>query len=425
MFTNKIAYVPVLLFFVALSSIFSQPRLPLTVDAAGMRPLEMKISGDGKRIVAAYDSCTIVWDIATRKILRRIPRRLSYYPDYIFSVKALNQDGSILAVGDDQILNLYNTENNRLIKQFTVFEYREDPNKTNSFGVPTMIGWQQEKFKHIYFTPDRKNIIVISDEDKIRYVDLTRNTISLVNVSHDPDIPRPASWGDILDLNIFQGRAVFRDNDSIIIFNLFSGQKEGEISLKYNNKFFYSISFSLSGDKNKRSILLADNKDYEDYIFVCDTENRKILGGRKIDGRAHLVQLTAEDNIAALARDGYIFLYNFQTGTEIARLIAYEEPKPPIAPHMPQTVLMPRKAMRKTFQLGSFLFFNNALRLISDIEAEGFNPFIERARINNSTFWRVVINDVPENEILTFRGLLTNAGFNDIWIRQGTPEPRQ
>jgi len=227
-------------------------------------------------------------------------------------------------------------------------------------------------------------------------------------------------------LKISYGRAVFRQNSSIIIFYLFSGQKEGEIPLNYNNMDFYPISFSLNDNKNKLSVLLAGNKDNENYLLVCDMESRKILNGRKVDGRAHLVQLTSVDNIAALAKDDSICLYNFQSGTEIARLVAYEEPKNLIVsqnnePKMPSTsqieVMMPKKAVFKTVQLGSFLSFNNALKLVSDIEGEGFNPFIERAKINNSNFWRVVINEVLENDIETFCGLLRNAGFNDIWIR--------
>lgn len=408
MFTNKVIYTSIFLFFVTVSGIFSQQRLPV----AGMRPLEMKISGDGKHIVAAYDSCTIVWDISKREILRRIPRNLSYYPPINYTIQAFNQDGSMLAIGDNRILSLYNTENNKLIKQLPVFENRENPNKTDSHGLSTMIAWKQENFKQFYFTPDKKNIIVISDEDKIRYVDLIRGTTSLVNVSDD--IPSPSYKGDILDINISYGRAVFRQNFSVIIFNLFSGQKEGEIFLKYNNTDFNPISFSLSGNKNKHSVLLAGNRAYENYLFICDIENRKILNGKKIDGNTHIVKLTTIENVVAFARDDSICLYNFQTGTEIARLVAYEETIVPVASQTNSTL---KEAVFRTLQLGSFSSFNEALHMVSVIEDEGFRPIIECSKENNLTFWRVVINDVLESRMTTIYELLKNAGISDIWIR--------
>jgi len=417
---NKLLTLLTALFFMQTIVVHSQQKAPLTSSVEGMRPLEMKISDDGKHIIAAYNSCTVVWDISKREILRRIPRYLSYYHhSYNLTIRALNHDGSLLAVGDDQVLSLYNTENNKIIKQLTVLEHRKDPNTTDDYGFSTDIGWKHEYFKHIYFTPDKKNIIVISDEDKIRYVDLVKDTVSLVNVSNDVDFPRPSAQGDILDLNISQGRVITRDNFNIIIFNLFSGKKEGEIPLKYNNMNIYPISFSLNDDKYKNSIFLAGNDDYEDYLFVCDIENRKILNGRKIDGKAHMVQLTAEENIVVLARDDSICLYNYQTETEIVRLIAYEEPKKPFTL---QNEDIRKKPVLKTVQLGSYLSFNSALQLINDIEGEGFKPFIERAKINDKTFWRVVINRVFEDEVTTLCGLLKDAGFTSIWLRPDNSE---
>jgi WD40 repeat protein len=419
-----------IIYFIITIPVFSQRKPPAAPPAAGMRPVEMKISGNGKHIIAAYDSCTIVWDISKREILRRIPRNLSCYPLYKSTIQALNQDGSLLAVGNNQELSLYNTENNKIIKQLNVLEQRKDPNTTDSMGYTTLIGWKHEYFKQIYFTPDKKYIIVISDEDNIRYVDLARDTISLVNVSHDPDLPRPSYQGDILALNSSQGRTVIRDNSSIIIFNLFSGKKEGEISLGYNNMDLYTISFSLNENKNKHSILLAGDKNYINYLLVCDMENRKILDAIKIDNKAHIVRLTSAENIVALAFDDSICLYNFQTGTEIARLAAYEEPKKPVksknnkpkTPGASQTEMRPKKAVFLTVQLGSFLSFYNALKLINDIESEGFKPFIERITINGATYWRVVINRVLENEITTLCELLSGAGFNNIWLR---PDKRE
>jgi WD40 repeat protein len=410
---NKFLSLFTILFLTQTIYVFSQRKPHKAPPAAGMRPLEMKISNNGKHIIAAYDSCTIVWDITKREILRRIPRNLSCYPLYNFTIQAINQDGSILAVGDKQTLSLYNTENDKLIKQFSVLEHRKDPNITDSLGFSTMIGWKHEYFKQIYFMPDKKNIIVISDEDKLRYVDIERDTVTLVNISDD-DFPRPSYKGDILDLNISQGRAVIRDNYNVFNFNLLSGKREGVISLEYNNMDLHIISFSLNDNKNKHSILLAGDNKYINYLLVCDMENNKILNCRKIEGKAHIVRLTSAENIVALAFDDSICLYNFQTGTEIARLAAYEEPKNPVKS---QTAMIPQKAVFLTVQLGSFLSFNNALKLISDIESEGFNPFIERAKINDATFWRVVINRVLENEITTLCELLSGAGFNNIWLR--------
>jgi WD40 repeat protein len=400
--------------------VFSQRKPPAAPPAAGMRPVEMKISNNGKHIIAAYDSCTIVWDISKREILRRIPRNLSCYPLYKSTIQALNQDGSLLAVGDNQELSLYNTENNKIIKQLSVLEQRKDPNTTDSFGLSTLIGWKHEYFKQIYFMPDKKNIIVISDEDRIRYVDIERDTVSLVNIS-DNDIPFPEDKGDILDLNISHGRAVFSYKFSIIIFNLISGKKEGEIPLKYNNMDLLPVSFSLSDNKNKHSILLASNEDSYRYLFVYDMENWKILNCREIDRKARMVKLTSADNIVALALNDSICLYNFQTGTEIARLTAYEEQK---RPDTSQTAMRHKKTVFLTVQLGSFLSFKNALKLISDIEDEGFNPFIERVNINGTTFWRVVINRVFEEEITTFCDLLSGAGYNDIWLRPDKGEDK-
>jgi len=423
MFTNKIIYFPILLFLITISNIFSQPRPPSAPPEVGMRPLEMKISDDGKRIIAAYEPCTIVWDISKREILRRIPRYLSYFPSYSYMIRTINQDGSLLAVGDEQTLSLYNTENNKLVKQFAVLEQREDPNIRDSFGLSTLIGWKDEYFKQIYFTPDNKNIIVISDEDKIRYVDLTRNTISLVNVSRDPDIPRPSYQGDILDFNISHGRAVLRDNFNLIVFNIFSNQKEGEIPFKYNNMDFHPISFSINNNRNKPSVLLAGDRNYEnDYLLFCDINNRKILNAKKINGRAYIVKSTADDNIVALAREDCITLFNIQNGNDFVRLDAYEEPKPP---RTTQPVMTPKSTLCRTLQFGSFSSFDNALVLVKKMENEGFKPFIERTKTNNSTIWNVVINNIPEDEIQIFSVILKNAGFNDILLMQEKSETRQ
>jgi WD40 repeat protein len=421
---NKTAFLYLLIFFIVASSIFSQQQFSVAIPNDGMRPQEIKISEDGKQIIAAYDACTIVWDIAKREIMRKIPRHLSYFNQSTITVRALNIDGSILAVGEDQTLNLYNTANNQLIKQFTVLENREDPNVTDAYGFSTQIGWKQEYFKQIYFTPDGKKIIVISDEDRIRYIDLAKDTITVVNVSDD--IPCPSDQGDILDLIITQGQAAFRQNFSIIIYNLFSEQKEGEIPLYYNNTDFYSISFSLNSNKNKQSVLLAGNNGYENFLIICDTEKRKILNSRKLNFRAHIVKQTNDENIVALALDNSICLYNLQTGTEITRLIAYEEPKKPVVSQVSSPAdLKPEKLQFRTLQLGSFLSIKDAFKYINQIEGQGFKPFIERAKINGSTFWIVVINNVPDNETANMSELLNNAGFYDIWLRPDISKSRQ
>lgn len=422
---NKLTYLPIFLFFITVSGIFSQQRLQNKPNT-GMEPLDMKISNDGKHIITAYDSCTIVWDITKREIIRRIPRNLSYFSLYNRRYQALNNDGSILAVGDDRLLILYNTENQRLIKKLTVLKFRENPNTTDAMGFSTMIAWTQEHFKQIFFTPDNKYIIVITNEDKIMYVDYERNTIRTVNVYADKSL-RPFNE-DILDINISQGRVAIRDNNKIIVINLYSQKKEGEIPLEYNNSDFYSRSLSLSNNVNKHSILLAENNN-EYYLLVCDIGNRKIINSRKINGKANIVKLTALENIAALARDDSICLYNFQTGIEIANLIAYEEPKPPItSPPKSEPVIIPTSTpfimpiKTNTVQLGSFSSFRSALRLVNRIEDEGFKPFIECAKINNSTFWRVVISDVLEVNIPILLELLENAGFTDIWLRPDNSE---
>jgi len=418
MHINKIIYFPILLFLITASNIFSQPQPPID----GMSPLEMKITEDGKRIIAAYETCTIVWDISKREILRRIPRYLSYYPDYFLSVKAINQDGTILAVGNNQILSLYNTENNRLIKQINVFEYIKDPNTTDSHGFSTMIGWQQEEFSQIYFTPDNKYLIIISNDDRIKYVDLIRYSIISINASNDIELPRPTMKGDILDFNISIGKAVFLDNFSIIIFNILSGRKEGDILRKYNNSDFRPISFSLNNNKNKPSVMLAINNNWEYYLLFCDIDKRTIINAKKLNGVANIVKFTSDDNIVALARNNYICLYNIQSGNEIARLVAYEEPKPP---NTPQPTRAQTRTLWRTIQLGSFSSFVDAFRLVKNMEEEGFKPFIERTKTNNTTSWCVVINNIPDKELTFFSDLVKNAGFTNILLRDDISEMRQ
>jgi hypothetical protein len=218
----------------------------------------------------------------------------------------------------------------------------------------------------------------------------------------------------ILDLNIIQGKAVIRGISDVIIYNLFTGRKEGEIPLNYNNMVLDAISFSLNDNKNKNSILLAidrskDNYSKERYLFVCDMEKKKILYGRKIDNNdAYKVRLTSRENIVALNSENSICLYNYQTGTEIARLFAYEEQLAPISPSTP--------ARERTIQVGSSLSFTNASRLMNDITREGFYPYMELARQNNSIIWSVLIN-VWEDAIPSAFSLLQSIGYTNILIR--------
>ena len=439
MFMNRITYVSILLFFAAVSGIFSQrlPPPPPPEPVEGMRPLNMIVSSDGKRIAVDYITCTIVWDIEKRKILGRIPSHLPYFQrDTLLTPRAFNQDGSIRAEGKDRVLSLYNTENNRLIKRIVVFETEEDPYPPGPDGFRFMIAWPPEVISEIYFTPDGKNIIVISSRlwaCRIWSVDLM-GTVSLVNTWESY-----SSYVNIMALNISQGRAVIRGDSGVIIVNLFSKRKEGEIPLKYNNLELDPISFLLNDNKNKKSVLLARNRDNDSYVnerylFVCDMESRKILYGRKIDGISYGALLTGEENIAAIARDDSICLYNYQTGIEIARLVAYEEqiappppsppprslpPPPPPPPSLlpPSPLPPPPPPIRgRTIQMGSFLSFADASRLMSNIKREGFYPNIERARQNNSTIWNVLIN-VWDDELASIYGFLQSIGYNNILTR--------
>ena len=109
--------------------------------------------------------------------------------------------------------------------------------------------------------------------------------------------------------------------------------------------------------------------------------------------------MTGEENIAAFFLFGSIVLYNLQTGTEIARLLAYEEPVALVAPVVPMEPIMPDApppeptiSYSRTFQLGDFSSFTDAMRLVSYMEGEGFKPFIEHTKVNNATAWRMVID---------------------------------
>jgi len=416
MFKNRITYVSILLFFAAVSGIFSQipPPPPPPIPYDTLKPLDMIVSSDGKRIAVDYNLCTFVWDIGERKIMGTIPSRLSYFQKKPpLPIRAFNQDGSIRAEGNDRVLSLYNTENNRLIKKIVVFESEDVANPPIRIRYMTLLPFPDvpESIENIYFTPDGQNIIVISGigwggrQYRIWSVDLMGN-VSSVNSSASL-----SSYVNILALNIYQGRAVISGNSGITIVNLFSKRKEGEIPLNDNNLVLDSSSFSLNDNKNKNSVLLVRNGNTdENYLYVCDIEGRKILNRRIIDSRANMVRLTGAENNVALALDNSICLYNYQTGTEITRLVAYEDELPLIPP--------PGMTDRKrTIQVGSFLSFADALRLMSNIEREGFYPYIERARQNNSTIWNVVINNILEDEILSIYGLLLRIGYTNISTR--------
>jgi WD40 repeat protein len=420
MFMNRITYVSILLFFAAVSGIFSQrlPPPPPPTPLEVLYPFDMIVSSDGKRIAVDYNLCTIVWDIGERKIIGKIPSRLSYFQKNTpLPIRAFNQDGSIRAEGNDRVLNLYNTENNRLIKKIVVFESEDVANPP--IRIRYLI-WPPfpdvpEAIENIYFTPDGQNIIVISGigrggrQDRIWSVDLM-GRVSSVNF-----LASLSSYVNILALNIYQGRAVISGNSGITIVNLFSKRKEGEIPLNDNNLVLDSSSFSLNDNKNKNSVLLIKNgKTDENYLYVCDIEGRKFLKRMKIDSRTYLVRLTGEENIVALvALDNSICLYNYQTETEIARLVAYEDQLPLVPPPPP----LGMSNRERTIQVGSFSSFADALRLMNDIKREGFYPYLERARQNNSTIWSVVINNVLEDEIPSIYGLLQSIGYTNILIR--------
>jgi len=415
---NRITYVSILLFFAAISGISSQilptpppppPPPPTPLDV--LRPNDMIVSSDGKRIAVDYKLCTFVWDIGERKIISEIPGRLSYFQkNSQLPIMAFNQDGSIRAEGNDRVLSLYNTENNRLIKQIVVFEHEVDYYLP---GPRPLIYIPPEVIEKIFFTPDGRNIIVISGNfwaSRIWSVDLM-GTVSLVNT-----MASLSSYINILDLNINQGRAIIKGNSGLIIFNLFSKRKEGEIPLNDNNLALDSISFSLNDKKNKNSVLLARDRNNENYLYICDIEGRKIFSPRKIDSWPYMIRLTGEDNIVALVCNDSVCLYNYRTGNEIARLVAYED-ELPLIPPPPPPGMTDRK---RTIQVGSFSSFADALRLMNDIEREGFYPYLERARQNNSTIWNVVINNILEDEILSIYGLLLRSGYtkyNNFLIR--------
>jgi WD40 repeat protein len=418
MFMNKITYVSILLFFAAVSGIFSQRILPSPPPPSppqpveGMHPLDMIVSSDGKRIAVYYqadsfNTYNIVWDIENQKIQGRIPLRLSNFQRNTSPpARAFSPDGSIRAEGVGRVLNLYNNENNGLIKQFVVLEEFVSPNFRDPLtGFSTLMGPMPEEFEKIFFSPDGKKIIVISTpRSRIKYVDTVQG--SAILLEENPYRP-------ILDLNIFQGKAVIRGKSDVIIYNLFTGRKEGEIPLNYNNMVLDAISFSLNDDKNKNSVLLAidrSNGNYsnERYLFVCDMEKQKILYGRKIENSgAYKIRLTGRENIVALSCENSICLYNYQTGTEIARLVAYEEPLAPMAPSMP--------ARARTIQVGGSLSFVNASRLMNDITREGFFPYLEPYRQNNSVIWSVLIN-VWEEQIPSVFGLLQSIGYTNILL---------
>jgi hypothetical protein len=56
--------------------------------------------------------------------------------------------------------------------------------------------------------------------------------------------------------------------------------------------------------------------------------------------------------------------------------------------------------------------FTDALWLVSYMEEEGFQPSIEYTKENNSTYWRLVIDNIPENAFATYIGLLRSIGIN-------------
>jgi len=59
------------------------------------------------------------------------------------------------------------------------------------------------------------------------------------------------------------------------------------------------------------------------------------------------------------------------------------------------------------------------------MEEEGFKPFIERTKTNNTTSWCVVINNIPDKELTFFSDLIKNAGFTNILLRDDISEMRQ
>jgi hypothetical protein len=66
--------------------------------------------------------------------------------------RAFSPDGSIRAEGIGRILNLYNNENNGLIKQFVVLEEFVSPNFINPLtGFGTLMGPIPENFEKIFF----------------------------------------------------------------------------------------------------------------------------------------------------------------------------------------------------------------------------------------------------------------------------------
>jgi WD40 repeat protein len=416
MFMNRITYVSILLFFAAVSGIFSQRILPSPPPPPPfpeppppsntvLNPQDMIISSDSKRIAVDYFPYTIVWDIKTRKILGRAIESISNSRKNPW---AFNQDGSIRAEGSEGVLSLFNTENNRLIQQVGLYKYEKFPFQPGPNGVIPMIYWPPpEEIEKIYFTPDSKNIIVISTvngKSRIWSVDLM-GTVSLVNTwASLPEYVR------VLDLNIFQGKAVVSGNSGVIIVNLFSKRKEGEIPLNDNNMVLETISFSLNDNKNKNSVLLVSDRNDESYLYICDMEGQKIINRRKINGSAYMVRLTGEENIVALASPGSVCLYNYQTGTEIVSLIA-EKPMAEIPPVPPGSVFEPMR--ERTFQVGSFSSFADASHLMNDIRRDGFHPYLERSRQNNSPVWRVLIY-VRDSEITSMYRLLQNIGYTNI-----------
>ena len=152
---KKITLLFVVKLFTITYGVYSQ-QVPTILPDDGLRVSEMKISDNGKRLIADYENYTVVWDIEKREMVQREPRSI----DRNSPVRAVNQDGSLLAIGNmltldglpaisnRLILSVYNAKNNELLKRFKIFELARNPNERSPDRRSTTLrDWEQETFK--------------------------------------------------------------------------------------------------------------------------------------------------------------------------------------------------------------------------------------------------------------------------------------
>ncbi len=70
----------------------------------------------------------------------------------------------------------------------------------------------------------------------------------------------------------------------------------------------------------------------------------------------------------------------------------------------------------RLIQLGSFSEYANAVDLLRELEAVGFSAEIERSNVN-AAIYRVIIPDIPQQQLHVQQAALAQYGFTDVLVR--------